>query len=392
MNNNQKKLSSILMIILVAGLCLSACVAGQIGLKEPTPTAQSTVVESSRLTAEGSLLPVRSTVLGFITNGKLNEIRVSEGQEVHKGDVLASLQNQEALDATLRQAELEELSAQKALDDLNRSADLLHTQSARALLDAQNAYRDAQKALDHLNTTAFKDELNDRNDAINDAKDELDDAQETLDSHKDEDPDGSVFKDAQKKYDDAKLKYDDAIYDRDVWQGQLDQAGVMVDLTLAQLNEAQRVADAHRDGPDTKDLELAQSRLNAAKAQVTTAQKALDDMILTAPYDGIVAKVSDLDTGEIVTAGSMVMILADYSTWVVETHDLSELDVVTVKVGQKVTVIPDALPGLKLAGTIQSVDMLFSTNRTDVVYTVHIRLDEVDPQLRWGMTVIVTFE
>jgi hypothetical protein len=66
--------------------------------------------------------------------------------------------------------------------------------------------------------------------------------------------------------------------------------------------------------------------------------------------------------------------------------------VVEVQLGQKVTVVPDALPDLELAGTVEEISDTFQEKQGDVTYTVRIRLDEVDPRLRWGMTVVVTFE
>jgi hypothetical protein len=76
----------------------------------------------------------------------------------------------------------------------------------------------------------------------------------------------------------------------------------------------------------------------------------------------------------------------------VETRDLTELDVVKVKPGQQVRVKPDALPELELTGTVESIDQIFTERIGDVLYTVHIRLNETDPRLRWGMTVNAVFE
>jgi hypothetical protein len=35
---------------------------------------------------------------------------------------------------------------------------------------------------------------------------------------------------------------------------------------------------------------------------------------------------------------------------------------------------------------------LFEEKRGDVTYTARIRLDNIDPRLRWGMTVATVFE
>jgi len=61
-------------------------------------------------------------------------------------------------------------------------------------------------------------------------------------------------------------------------------------------------------------------------------------------------------------------------------------------VGQTVSVIPDALPDLEIKGTVDKISDVFEEKRGDVTYTTRILLDSVDPRLRWGMTVVITFQ
>jgi multidrug resistance efflux pump len=261
-----------------------------------------------------------------------------------------------------------------------------------ALKAAERALLDAQNALDHLDTPEFQEELDDLNEAIQDASDELDDARENLAEYLDLDPDNTTRKNAQEEYDDAELAYLDALYARDTWLNQLDQAKVAVEVAQAQLDDAQRASDAYQNGPDPDDLALAQARLDNAKAQVAAVQVALANMELLTPYDATVLEVSEIEPGERFAPGTMLVILADTTDWIVETRDLTELDVVEVAVGQRVSVTPDALPELELSGVVESIDQVFTERSGDITYTVHIRLDEVDPLLRWGMTVTVTFK
>ena len=60
--------------------------------------------------------------------------------------------------------------------------------------------------------------------------------------------------------------------------------------------------------------------------------------------------------------------------------------------GQPATVALDALPGVKLNGTIQSIGQTYTENQGDVVYEVTILLTDTHPAMRWGMTAAVTFE
>lgn len=83
--------------------------------------------------------------------------------------------------------------------------------------------------------------------------------------------------------------------------------------------------------------------------------------------------------------------VVDFSEWIVETENLTEIEVVDVSVGQQVTVIPDSLPDLKLAGEVIAISDTFAEKRGEITYAVQIELKEDDPRLRWGMTVVVEF-
>ena len=62
-----------------------------------------------------------------------------------------------------------------------------------------------------------------------------------------------------------------------------------------------------------------------------------------------------------------------------------------VILGQQVSITPDALPELDLPGIVTDISTLHTEKRGDVTYTVTISLEESDPRLRWGMTMVVTF-
>ena len=61
-------------------------------------------------------------------------------------------------------------------------------------------------------------------------------------------------------------------------------------------------------------------------------------------------------------------------------------------VGQGVTIKVGALPELTLKGEVVSIGSLFQEKSGGVTYPVTIELIDTDPQLRWGMTVAMTFE
>lgn len=143
-------------------------------------------------------------------------------------------------------------------------------------------------------------------------------------------------------------------------------------------------------GVNPEQLAAAQARLASARAAVASAQFLIDARVLRASVDGTVVDLS-LQAGEQVSAGNPVIVLADFSNWIIKTENLTEMEIAGVQVGQKVEVVLDALPEVILAGQVTHINSRFEEKRGDITYTVTIQLEQVDPQMRWGMTAAVRF-
>jgi multidrug resistance efflux pump len=137
-------------------------------------------------------------------------------------------------------------------------------------------------------------------------------------------------------------------------------------------------------------MEALEARLSAAETAVITAQSAVDALTLRAPINGNVADVS-IQPGQKISAGEVLLAVADFSEWVVETDSLTEIEVVRIVPGQKVEVVLDALPNLILTGEVKTINSRFEEKRGDITYTVTALLEKGDPQMRWGMTAAVFF-
>ena len=101
-------------------------------------------------------------------------------------------------------------------------------------------------------------------------------------------------------------------------------------------------------------------------------------------------------SNEQVGPNNWAILVADESAWYVETDDLTELDVVKVALDQKATIVADALPDVEMTGKVTEISDVFSQKGGDITYKVRILLETgaggaIDPRLRWGMTVEVTF-
>ncbi len=148
------------------------------------------------------------------------------------------------------------------------------------------------------------------------------------------------------------------------------------DATPAQIEDAQA------------ELRLAQSDRDVAASTLTEAQAALRQTELRAPFAGTVAAIN-IERGEQAVAGQPVIAIGDLSSWLIETTDLSELEVVRVAVGDAATVTFEALPDLVLAGHVDRIEVRGTGDAGNVVFAVSIRPDTHNDQLRWNMTATV---
>jgi len=376
---------SILIIILLTSIILAACGSGTSSAATPTPTPAPGIFVS-----EGHLVPQTNITMAFRVGGKVDEILVSKGDKVKAGQVLARLADQEQAQATLAGSQLEQLSARQAYDELQRTMDLVHGQAWQSYISAQVANAAVERAWEKLDQKAIDDAISNAQTDVNARKADLGDAQKEFDKYKDLDINNSTRKTAednlttaQENYNEAFRKLDEAINKRDSVQAALVT-------TRAAVTEAKRKYENTISGADPDTLALLEARLKAADAQVTAAQFLLDSYELRSPIDATVADLN-LTVGQMVGPDTWAVILADLSQWYVDTSDLSELDVVNVKIGQKVKVTADALPGQTMTGIVEVISLTPKNQAGDILYTVHIRLDNADARLRWGMTVEVTF-
>lgn len=86
--------------------------------------------------------------------------------------------------------------------------------------------------------------------------------------------------------------------------------------------------------------------------------------------------------------GVPVILLADLSTLIVQTTDLSEIDVAKIEIGDVVKVTFDALANTSIPGKVSAISLKNAAG-SGVYYTVSIELDETPRELRWGMSAFV---
>ena len=356
----------------VLALILSAC-----GNATATPAAQETVVPSSAVIAEGRIEPVYAANLSFLAKGVVQEVNVKIGDKVNAGDALVKL-------ASADTAEAQVVAAQQAYDALLRNESGDRARLWQAYMDAQKARGTAEKKWDDLNVKNIEDRIEDDKAAVEDRVQDVKDAQDEFDKYKDLAEDNTKRKDAKDTLDNEQDNLNEAIRKLETTTRERDTVRAAYDAALAAEAEAKYQYELTLDGPNADQLALAKSQLDAAL-------DALDAYVITAPFSGVVADVN-VKVGEQVGPEVRAVSIIDPGTWIGETTDVTELEVVKITVGQPVSIVADALPGVALTGTVSEISQAYVLQGGDILYTVRIEVEEIDPLIRWGMTVEVTFE
>lgn len=381
----KKKLTIFLALSIMTSLLLTACGMGQ---ATPTPTPAPAI---DSVVAEGHIMPNADAKLTFGVRGHVTEILVTEGQKVSKGAALIRLQGLEQAQAALAGAQLALTSAQQDYDTFIRAESLSRAQALQAWQQAQIARAKAQLEWEKIDPNDLQDEVDNAQTEVRDTKKALDDAKETLAKYLDLKSDNPTRRQAEADVRKAEADYNTALRKVEDFQRQIDAPRAALDAALAAESETRRTYELSTDGPNPEKKALIEAQLSNAKAQAAAAQDALNNYEMKAPFDGV---VTDINTkvDELIGTEKYAIQIADFSAWYIETSDLTELEVVKVSEGQKVSIEPDALPGVILDGTIENISQSYTLQGGDVLYTVKIKLDSTDARLRWGMTVQMTFK
>jgi multidrug resistance efflux pump len=336
--------------LILASLLVAACSAGN----TPTPTAEAVataVAGEGSIIAEGRLEPVHFAEIAFTASGRISNILVQEGQTVKQGEELIRLGD--ASDTQYAAAQLELVSARKALTDLSNTAGTDLAQAVIDLKDAQEEYNEAVDYLDYLQNADKVPQTETRNTLVQTWR-------------------GYEYR--------SKTKH----FKGPAPQDWIIEAENDMNLRKAELDAVQRTYDRLKGGVDAEQLAVLEARLEAAEAGVAAFS-------VVAPFDGVVADLN-AKLGGSINAGEPAVTVADFSQWLVQTTDLTEIDVVQIQEGQPVVITLDAIPDTELAGEILSIGQTYAENQGDVVYEVTILLTDTHPAMRWGMTAAVNFE
>ena len=135
---------------------------------------------------------------------------------------------------------------------------------------------------------------------------------------------------------------------------------------------------------------VAAQELEVSRKTLDTAHAELSQTELVAPFAATVISI-EIEPGEVVQPGQIVIVLAKLDDLQIETTDLSELNMAAVKPGQTATIFIEALDA-EFPGVVNAISPISNTIGGDVVFKVTIQLDEQPKDLLWGMSADVKIQ
>lgn len=368
------------------------------GGAQPQATGAPGGLSASSVVASGEVVPAQQAQLAFAVAGQIDQVMVGVGNDVEAGQVLARLSGGEELQAAVSEADLNVLKAQQALDDLRSDPSwkmaLAQAQSDLAAAKDELRIADYDRTVNQKGYRASTLTIQSAEAKLVLAKEALDDAKSAYDHYADKPSDDPRRAAALAKYSNAQTAYNSALrtvnwykgHPTELQQSQLDAA---VALAQAKVDEAQQRVDKLQAGPDPDQVALLSGQLASAKDQAAAARGQLGELELRAPFAGTVGKIVAQE-GEWVSPGQAAMVIADLQHLRVQTTDLSERDVPSVRLGQSASISIDAL-NTTAEATVREISPLADTLGGDVVYQTTLDLVSVPDGLKPGMTVDVQF-
>ncbi len=308
--------------------------AGTLGLALSTSIAQA----ADALTLYGNI-DIRQVNLAFRDMGRINDIRVHEGDPVKAGEVLAELDQTRFLD-TVRKAENAVAAQKEIVAKLLAGTRPQKIQQARERVAAAKAgVRLAEITLKRIRSVEKK---------------------------------GYV---PPEKLDEAQAKYNQAV---------------------ANLAAAEAGFNLALEGPRPQDIAAAKYKLASMEAELALAKRVLQDSKLIAPANGVVEN-RVLEPGDIASPQAPALILAlNNPVWA--RAYLPEPELGKVREGMRAWIESDSFPGKRFAGwvgfispTAQFTPQPVQTPsvRTTLSYRVRIYACNPEGELRLGMPVTV---
>ena len=150
------------------------------------------------------------------------------------------------------------------------------------------------------------------------------------------------------------------------------------------VEKTQNELDLLLSGATKEEIMIQEAKVKSAQANVSNYYALIEKTIIRAPIDGFIAK-KEIKKGEVVLANVSVVSLMAEKGLQIKTY-VPEVDVSKVKVGDRVLITLDAFPRKEFFGEIIHIDSAETIVDGVVYYKVKSTIDTKDTNVKSGMT------
>ncbi|MBZ5594154.1 MAG: efflux RND transporter periplasmic adaptor subunit [Acidobacteriia bacterium] len=343
--------------------------------------------------------------ISFKVAGKLIERTVNEGDTVKKGQLIARVDQVQAM----RQQQAQQASVQSAEMQLSQSATSIAWQKSTLEADIEMRraeIRQAQATLDQLLNGSRPEEIQQAQAAVADAHTQAEQARLDWERaqvlYKNDD-----ISTAQRDQFQARFNSSAALLRQSeerfalVKEGPRKEEIAAARAALARAQAALKVSEANQLEVKRREQDLAgrHADMERARAQLGVVDSQLDDTSVSSPIDGVVL-VKSAEIGEIVAAGTTVVTIGDLDhPWL--RGYIKETDLGRVKLGQKVKLTTDSFPNKAYWGRVSFIaseaeftpkQIQTNEERVKLVYRIKIEVDNSSHELKSNMPVDAEIE
>ncbi len=167
----------------------------------------------------------------------------------------------------------------------------------------------------------------------------------------------------------------------------LSQKSSITDIKQTIVN-TQRDIDILKIGNPTGDnpitLQVSLNSIKKKEVEVADLRSKLANYTIRAPFDGVVAVVN-VKKGDTVSSGTSIATIVTKQK--IAEVSFNEVDVAKIKLGQKATLLFDAIEDLSISGKVSEIDAIGSVSQGVVTYNVKVSFDTQDDRVKPGMSV-----
>lgn len=370
------------LLVAAAFVFLPALANGSVGQS----TTETALLERGSITETISAMGVVSAeptvLLTWKSGGIVNNYDLKVGDQVKKGDVLLSLEDN-SKSADILQSQTSQLEAQAELDKL-LVADTNYQDALKEVSYQEEILKNRYSQRHEFYSTEVSDE---RVDAVraNYTKAceevwELEAEYEKVRKLNENDPLRVVANDALQA---GILKRDGLLRALSQIFGnpygyRTESYFIEYDQQLAVVAEARAAYERYLDNSD---------EISAARANVQALQNTIDRASIIVPFSGTVTKISSI-AGEQVSSGDPALQLDDLSNLTVELN-ISQLEINDIELRQSAELSFSAIPNRTYSGTVIDISEAGSESDGETLFSVLVALDNADELVKPGFTVTV---